>query len=226
MAIMFDVPADELIEKVTEKLKQINEIKPPEWAVFVKTGRHRERVPLRGDWWYVRAASVLRTIYKLGPIGVSKLRKKYGGKKNRGNKPERFYKGSGSIIRKILQQLESAELVKTEKKKIRRGRILSSKGKSLLDKTAKGILRTMPKKEVPKQEIPKKEKTKEKVEEKPKEVKKEKPIEKEDKKEKPKDKPKEEAKGEKPIKKESLDKKPIEKKKEKTIKKEEPKKNG
>ena len=46
-------------------------------------------------------------IYRHGPIGVSKLRTKYGGKKNRGHKPEHFYKGSGSVARKVLQQFET-----------------------------------------------------------------------------------------------------------------------
>ncbi len=177
---MYDVPVDELIEKVCEKLKQINEIKAPEWASFVKTGRHKQRTPVREDWWYVRASSVLRIIYKLGPIGVSKLRRKYGGKKNRGMKPEAFYKGSGSIIRKILQQLEKAELIKKVEKGIHKGRIITSKGKSLLDKTANELLGSRPKKEAPKE--------KPKVEETKKETKKE------DKKEKPKEKPKEKEK--------------------------------
>ncbi len=150
MTNAFDVPADELIEKVAEKLKSMPEIKAPEWASFVKTGRHKERPPVKKDWWYVRAASVLRSIYKLGPIGVSKLRRKYGGKKNRGVRPEIFYKGSGSIIRKILQQLELSELIVKKEVKRHKGRVATPKGKSLLDKTASELSKGM-KKEVPKE---------------------------------------------------------------------------
>ncbi len=179
MANVYDVPAGELIVKVAEKLKHIPEIKPPEWAAFVKTGRHKQRHPIREDWWYIRAASVLRAIYRFGPIGVSKLRRKYGGKKNRGMKPERFYKGSGSIIRKILQQLEKSGLVEKAEKDLHKGRILTPKGKSFLDKTASELLKSTLKQE-------KKEKIEEKKEEKPKEV------PKEQKKEKQKEKPKEE----------------------------------
>ena len=62
------------------------------------------------DWWYKRAASILRKIYRHGPIGTNKLKKKYGSKKNRGHKPEHFYKAAGSHIRKILQQLEKSGL--------------------------------------------------------------------------------------------------------------------
>jgi small subunit ribosomal protein S19e len=57
-------------------------IKAPEWAIFVKTGVHKERPPIQEDWWQIRAADVLRTIERMGPIGTQKLRTKYGGKKN------------------------------------------------------------------------------------------------------------------------------------------------
>ncbi len=132
-----DIDAEKLIKKLSEELKKVKEIKEPEWGKFVKTGRSRERQPKQDDWWYVRSAAILRKIYLYGPIGVSKLRVKYGGKKNRGHKPERFYKGSGNIIRKILQQLEAAGFVKKEEKSNRKGRICTSKGKSFLNKLAK-----------------------------------------------------------------------------------------
>lgn len=126
----------EFIEKLAEELKGVDEFKPPQWALFVKTGRHKERPPAETDWWYVRAAAVLRSVYKLQPIGVQKLRTKYGGKKNRGYKPEHFYKGSGNIIRKILQQSEKAGFVKKGQKGIHKGRLLTTKGKGILNKIA------------------------------------------------------------------------------------------
>jgi len=97
---IYNCDPSELIEKTSEELKKIESVKAPEWAPFVKTGVHKERPPANLDWWFVRAASILRQIYIHGPIGVSKLRTKYGGKKNRGVKPEHFFKGSGNIIRK------------------------------------------------------------------------------------------------------------------------------
>ena len=136
---MYDVDAQELIQKTAEELKKIPEIKPPEWAEFVKTGMHKERPPASSDWWYLRSASVLRTVYRLGPIGVSKLRAKYGGKKNRGVKKEHFYKGSGNILRKSLQQLEKAGFVKFAEKGVHKGRIITPKGKSFLDKAAANL---------------------------------------------------------------------------------------
>ncbi len=162
MKDIYNVPQNELIEKTALELKKIPSIKPPAWAEFVKTGTHKERPPARDDWWHVRAAAILRTTHKLGPIGVSKLRLKYGGKKNRGVKPEKFYSGSGKIIRTILQQLEEAELVKKAEKGVHKGRIIAPKGISILDKVAAQISGKKP------QTIPKK----------PAEVKEKKPIKK------------------------------------------------
>ena len=171
MATIYDVDANELIEKTVEELKKVDNIKPPAWAEFVKTGMHKQRHPVRPDWWYFRTAAVLRTVYMLGPIGVSKLRTKYGGKKDRGHKTEKVYKGSGSIIRKALQQLEEAGFVKTEKKSLRRGRIVTPQGQSFLDKIATQV--RGPKKQVQKPK-PKEEPKKHVVKGKPKEEKTEK----------------------------------------------------
>ena len=114
-------------------------IQKPEWADYVKTGVHKERPPSRDDWWYVRAAAVLRTVKLQGPIGVSKLRTKYGGLKNRGVKPEHFFKGSGSVLRHVLQQLEHAELVKQTEKGVHKGRMTTPKGDALLFAAAKRL---------------------------------------------------------------------------------------
>lgn len=155
----------------------------PSWAPFVKTGMHKERPPTNSDWWYIRAASVLRKVHLLGPIGVSKLRTKYGGKKNRGVKPGKFYKSSGNIIRKILQQLEEAKLIKQDIADKHKGRVTTSKGISLLFSTAKKIEKPNPKnKTIPKvkeetnsiEKAKTKDKTIEKKEETPKEETKEK----------------------------------------------------
>ncbi|MDP7505965.1 MAG: 30S ribosomal protein S19e [Candidatus Woesearchaeota archaeon] len=128
----YTMPINELIDKTAQDLKKIKEIKPPVWANLVKTGVSRERVPVEKDWWYSRTASILRKVHILGPIGTSKLRTKYGSKKNRGVKPGKFYKSSGNIIRKVLQQLETAGLIIKKDKGVHKGRIITSKGKSLL----------------------------------------------------------------------------------------------
>lgn len=132
MVTIFDKKPQELIEKAAEALKK--EITMPAWAKFVKTGHAKERPPENPEWWYRRAASMLRKIYRHGPIGTNKLKKKYGSKKNRGHKPEARYVGSGKIIRVILQQLEQKQLIKQETKGVHKGRVVTPKGKSFLDK--------------------------------------------------------------------------------------------
>ena len=134
MVTIYDTDPAKSIAKISESLKSL--IKAPEWALFVKTGAGKERPPVERDWFYTRAAAVLRTVYIRGPIGVQKLRVKYGSKKNRGHSPEKFYKGSGKILRDILLQLEKAELVKFQKDGVHKGRVITAKGKSLVDKSA------------------------------------------------------------------------------------------
>lgn len=137
---MYDISQHELVLALAAKLKET--IKMPDWASFVKTGAHKETLPKHPDWWYIRAASILRTIHLKGPVGVSKLRIRYGGRKNRGYKPSRFVPGSGKIIRTIVQQLEKAQLVKEGKVGLYKGRITTAKGNSFLMTTAKEVLET------------------------------------------------------------------------------------
>ena len=172
MTSIYDCDQSELVEKASEELKKIKSIKPPVWASFVKTGVHKERPPVKDDWWHTRAASVLRQIYRHGPIGVSKLRTSYGGKKNRGYKTEHFYKGSGNILRKMLQQLEAAGFVKKEEKNVHKGRVLTAEGKKFLDNIASqiSIIKPQQKKETIKAESKEVKKTEHK-ETKPKEEK-------------------------------------------------------
>lgn len=147
MVNIFDVPANVLIDTAAVELAKLPEFKAPEWAPFVKTGVNKQRPPARKDWWQVRVVAILRTVYRLGPIGVSQLRTKYGGKMNRGVAPEHHFKGSGSIIRKALQQLEKAGFVKQVDVKKHKGRVIAPKGKSFLDKIAMQIYKSLPKEE-------------------------------------------------------------------------------
>ncbi len=144
MATAYDVPANELIERLAEELEKIPELKMPDWAKFVKTGPHAERLPEQRNWWYIRAASIMRRLYIDGPVGVARLRTWYGGRKNRGVAPEHHYDAGGKIIRTILQQLEKAGLAE---KVERKGRRLTPKGVSLVDKVATEIAKGKEKKE-------------------------------------------------------------------------------
>lgn len=137
MVSIQDIQVNELISKTAQSLKETENIKAPEWSKFVKTGAHKERPPEQKDWWYLRAAAILRKINNNGPIGVNKLRTCFGGKKNRGYKPERTYKAGGKIIRTIIQQLEKEGLIKQDEKDTYKGRIITPKGKSFLTKQVK-----------------------------------------------------------------------------------------
>ena len=141
MTHILEVNPSELIKRAAEELKKNNAVSPPDWSKFVKTGVNRERVPDSPDWWYMRSAAILRNIAKLGPIGTEKLRTKYGGLKARGYMPAEFRKSSGSIIRKILQQLEKSQLIKQTAKGAHKGRVLTPQGMSMLDKLAIQIIK-------------------------------------------------------------------------------------
>ncbi len=143
MATIHDVPTNDLIEKMSKELEKVPAVQAPAWAPFVKTGASRELPPSRKDWWHVRAASVLRKVALKGPIGVSKLRVQYGGKKNRGVRTEKFVKGSGAITRRILQQLEKAGFIKQTKIGVHFGRVVTPQGQKFMDGAASMIFKEM-----------------------------------------------------------------------------------
>ncbi|MCQ8903725.1 MAG: 30S ribosomal protein S19e [Methanothrix sp.] len=132
LTTVYDVPPADLINAVAEELKASGKITPPAWAAYVKTGVHTEMPPSNADWWYVRCASVLRHVYVDGPVGVSRLRTHYGGKTKNRVATGRSVKGSGSVIREALQQLEKAGYVKKQKD----GRHITPEGQAFLDDIA------------------------------------------------------------------------------------------
>jgi len=140
MTTVYDVPADHIIRRVAEELKKRKEIVSPAWAAFAKTGVHKEMPPEDPDWWFTRAAAVLRRVYVDGPLGVERMRSFYGGKKNRGSRPNAFRKGSGSVLRKSLQQLEAAGLIIHDKT----GRRVSPEGMKFLDNLSAEVLKNPP----------------------------------------------------------------------------------
>ncbi len=131
---VYEMIASEYNSKLAEALKKFEEIKAPEWSLFVKTGVSRKRPSQEKDFWYKRTASILRQIYIHKTVGVNRLKTRYGSKKNRGMKPERFRKSSGKIIRVILQQAEVAGLLeKFNESGKKAGRRLTDKGKEMLE---------------------------------------------------------------------------------------------
>jgi small subunit ribosomal protein S19e len=139
MVNVHDVPSGKLIAALAEQVKGVPTVKEPAWAHWVKTGSHAERVPTASDWWFTRAASIMRKLYLHGPVGLSDLERAYGGTKARHYFPKHHMDAGGSSIRNILRQLEQAELVaKTPK-----GRVLSPKGRAMLDKASKQLFSSM-----------------------------------------------------------------------------------
>jgi small subunit ribosomal protein S19e len=132
---MRDVSPQKLISRLSEELKKNENIKPPEWSKYVKTGASVERPPTQPDWWFLRSAAILRKIYINGPVGVQRLRTAFGGRKRRGHKPAHHKKAGGKIIRLMLQQLENAGLAKKVEKP-KKGRIVTPKGQKLINKIA------------------------------------------------------------------------------------------
>ena len=138
MNTVYELPAQEYNLKLAEALKKIPEFKQPEWVGFVKSSPSRERPIDDPDFWYKRAASILRQIYRKKVVGVNRLKTKYGGKKNRGSKPEKFKKAGGKIIRTILQQADKADFTEIAKaikgvRERRPGRQLTQKGREFLE---------------------------------------------------------------------------------------------
>jgi small subunit ribosomal protein S19e len=145
MVSAFIIPADDLIKKLAQELKEQNIISPPSYAAWVKTGHFKEDKPLDTDWFYIRSAAVLRKIYihsaTNGAIGIQSLRKKFGRNKNRGSKPDKASRASGSVIRVIVQQLESKGFIeKTETD----GRQMSKSGLLFVDNICKGLKEKFP----------------------------------------------------------------------------------
>ena len=137
MAKIYDVPADDLILKLSEQLKKDKKIAPPQWSNYVKTGTHVEKIPQNKDWWYTRCASLIRKVYLHGPIGISELKSYYGGRKRIGYNLDHHKDAGGAIIRKALQQLESAGYVDRKSK----GRMISNEGMKRVDRLATEIFR-------------------------------------------------------------------------------------
>ena len=131
------MPHELFIKRLSSYLRvEYNEIKPASWAQFVKTSAQKERAPHDPNWWYIRTASILRKIYIKGPIGVARLKSQYGGRKSKRSQPYHKYKGGSSVTRKVLHQLEESGLIE---QKDSEGRVVTDKGKALLDSLAAEI---------------------------------------------------------------------------------------
>lgn len=142
MTTVFDVPAKAFIDATAKKLEDNKTVTLPEWSAFVRTGVHTQNPPEEKNWWYIRCAAILRKIYMHERIGIERLRAEFGGYQNRGSKPNKAQRGSGTIIRVALQQLEKAGYLSKVKGK---GRMVTPKGRAFMDATAHEVMQHLEK---------------------------------------------------------------------------------
>ncbi|WP_267163727.1 30S ribosomal protein S19e [Halovenus salina] len=141
MTSLYDAPAEDVIEELTETLQAESALDEPEWLQFTTAGVDRELPPEQEDFWARRAASILRKVAIDGPVGVGSLESEYGSAKQGTTRyrvrSRQKSDGSGNIIRTILQQLEEAGYVEIAEGE---GRTVTPDGHSLLDETAADVL--------------------------------------------------------------------------------------
>ena len=128
MANVYDVDASELVKMAAEKLK--DKVKKPDYVNYVKSGAAKERMPEDPDFWYIRTASILRQVYVNGPVGVSRLRTRYGSRKDHVVHRHHHMRAGSKIIRDALHELERLKYVKNSGK----GRVITPEGRAFLDR--------------------------------------------------------------------------------------------
>lgn len=131
-----------LIEKLSSALKEEKKVSRPAEADYIKTGHGKENAPEDPNWYYIRAASILRKLYMEEVKNPAKLKhgfgtlwfaRVYSTSKNNGHKPSHTVTGSKSLVRGILQGLEKSMLVARVQKG---GRRLTPTGKAYIESIA------------------------------------------------------------------------------------------
>lgn len=86
----------------------------------------------------MRVAALARKIYVRGHWGVGNLRHMFGIRTKNGNRPEAHSIASGKVIRWGLQQLESIQVVKKDKKSELKkfSRVVTQEGQKDLNRIA------------------------------------------------------------------------------------------
>ena len=136
MITVRDVPAAKFIAEFVKTLKLNENFVVPAWSDIAKTGVHKELAPYDPDWYYIRAAAVIRKIYLRKGTGVGALRKRFGGCFRRGTRPEVHQDASGKIIRSILINLDNLKYTEATGKG---GRQVSRVGQGACDLIAREI---------------------------------------------------------------------------------------
>lgn len=133
-----DVSASEFITAYSQHLKKSGRLELPEWVDYVKTGRSREMPPIDPDWYYVRAASIVRKIYLNAGLGIGALAHWYGKADSTGRR-QHHRRASRKILRHILIGLEHQGIVE---KLEDGGRRVTPEGQRDLDTVARAVVTT------------------------------------------------------------------------------------
>merc|ERR1712023_73921 len=154
MVTLKDVPAGKFIEAYADFLKKSNKIELPSWVDLVKTGHYHELAPYDDDWFYTRAAAIIRKLYIKPNYGVGRLANKFGGKERNGVARKHHAKDSRGVIRAAMQALEKAKLLTRYNDKSRKDfaddtrpsndtklnrRVVSDDGKKTINNIAKEV---------------------------------------------------------------------------------------
>ena len=129
-----DVDAHTFIRAFSAHLKRSGKLPVPAWVDLVKTAPHKELAPYDPDWFYVHCSAIARHIYLRRGVGVGALKKRHGGRANRGSRPSRHAVASGSVERKALQALEKLGLIELDD--VNGGRKITQEGQRELDRIA------------------------------------------------------------------------------------------
>ena len=134
-----DCNPDLFVKAFAEHMKLKGYLECPKRLDYAKTSVAKELAPQDPDWFYIRAAAVLRHLYFHPDSGVDRLRKVYSSKKRNGSAPNHTCRASGKILRTIVQQLESIGFLEQDLKK--HGRRLSRKGCNTVNAFARQLTR-------------------------------------------------------------------------------------
>lgn len=132
-ATVRDVPAYKWVKAMASQFKREGKLQVPNIAELVKTSHGRERAPQNADWYYLRAAAVLRHIYLRPGNGYGGLAKAFAIKKNNGSKPERTTKAATGPLHWACKSLEGLKLIAKGKG---HGRVVTKEGRKRADTVA------------------------------------------------------------------------------------------
>ena len=131
-----DINAATFIKYFSRHLRRTGKIELPKYVDSIKTGCFCYNGPANPDWYYVRAASIIRRIYLTPGIGVGALRHIYGSLNRRTKGRPHHTPASGGIIRHVFHQLEKLQLVE---KTPNGGRRVTKTGRRDLDRISAQI---------------------------------------------------------------------------------------